>query len=90
MVELENVFLSISLASRIDGVTHLHANPDILHGLIQHTDPEIGMISLQIKDESSDKSDIAIFEFPNIRECLEQIAVNLAVQLRPDYKKKTS
>jgi len=71
LIELEDVFLSISWALETDHVTHLHSDPDILHGLIQHTNPEIGMISLQIKHESSDKSDIPIFEFPDIRECLQ-------------------
>ena len=58
-------------------MTYLHSDSDILHSLIHHADPEIRMISLQIEYESSNKSDIPIFQFPDIRECLEQVAVNL-------------
>jgi hypothetical protein len=77
LVELEDVFLLVRMASRAIYMTYLHSNPDILHGLIQHADPEFGMVSLQIKYESSNESDIPIFQFPDIRECLEQVVVHL-------------
>ena len=58
-------------------MTHLQSDPDILHGLIQHANSEIRMISLQIEYEPSNKSDIPIFQFPDVRKCLEQVAVHL-------------
>jgi hypothetical protein len=77
LIELEDVFLLVRMASRAIYMTYLHSNSNILHGLIEHADPEFGMISLQIEYESSDESDIPIFQFPDIRECLEQVAVHL-------------
>jgi hypothetical protein len=77
LIEFEDVFLFISISLEYLYMTYLHSNSDILHGLIQHADPEFGMVSLQIKYESSDKSDIPIFQFPDIRKCLEQVAVHL-------------
>jgi hypothetical protein len=77
LIELEDVFLLFSIALSTDYVTYLHSNPDILHGLIEHADSEFGMVSLQIEYESSDESDVSIFQFPNIRKCLEQVAVHL-------------
>jgi hypothetical protein len=66
LIEFEDVFLFISISLNDLYRTHLHSNSDILHGLIQHADPEFGMVSLQIEYEPSNKSDIPIFQFPDV------------------------
>jgi hypothetical protein len=67
LIKLEDVFLFIiSISLEYLYMTYLHSNSDILHGLIQHADPEFGMVPLQIEYEPSNKSDIPIFQFPDV------------------------
>ena len=56
---------------------HLHADPDIFHDLVDHGDSEIRMVPLKVIDKTSRKTDVAIFYFPDIRERLEHILVDL-------------
>lgn len=62
---------------------HLHADADILHDLIDNRHAELGMVPLQIMNQSSEELDVAVLDLPRLSEREQEVVIYLHVQLTP-------